>query len=564
MVSMQALLETIRRIGSLGQQPTIPPRTYSANRWNFAPYLAFLVLGLGLVFHPILLSELRMMPGDEGDTRLANYILEYSYRWSVDWLTLHPLNLWDPPFYFPVKNVAAYSEILLGSAPIYWLIRLLRVAPDTSLQIWMMLLLSFNFVSMTLLLRNCLRFTGFASALGGFLFAFGSPRFAQIGHQQLFPQFFTPLAFYGLFRSFEPRGMTSKQGIYLFFVCLAAQFWAGYYLGWSLFFVLLLLAIGALCLPRSRKSLLQHLVKHRRSIALAGLLALVLVAPMADHYLKTIREVGPRAFSDAVELVPRLQTWLYLGGASWLYSWQAQSKLFQPVSYELEQHLGIGWITLIVAIVGFWRFQKARGTWAQVAGLGAIATILLITHYPGGFIPWKYVFGVIPGAVAIRAVARVGILMLIPFSIGLGYFAQASSRSAAFLVAAICLFEQGQGYATYDKLQSRRDIDALVAQVRTECAAFYYSRTYEPNSSQISEQYKLQIDAMWASLQTRVPTINGYAGSAPAGWDDLWENRTFDKAAQSRIRKALDHWTSLHHLDPPRVCWIQSAAPQAH
>jgi hypothetical protein len=534
------------------------PRIRWAISSQLAPLFVFLVLGMWLAFSPTLLSGFRLMPGDPGDTRLANYILEYSYHWLAGWLTFHPLDLWDPPFFFPDKNVAAYSEILLGSAPIYWLLRFLRVAPDTSLQLWMMVLFILNFASMSLFLRNCLGFAGFASALGGFLFAFGSPRLAQIGHQQLLPQFFTVLALYGLFRSFEPRRMTSKEGTYLFFVCVAAQFWAGYYLGWFLFFALLLLGVAALCLPRHRKSLMQHLANHQKAITGGGCLALVLVAAMAYHYLKALRDVGPREFSDAADMIPRLQSWFYLGGASWLYAWQSRFEFFQPASYELEQHLGIGWITLILAVVGFWRFQKARGKWAQVTALCAIATILLTTRYPGGFMPWKYIFGVIPGATAIRAVSRVVFVMLIPFSIGLAYLTQTISRSAGVLIAAICVFEQGQGFAVYDKFELRRDVDALAAQVNKECVAFYYSPFYERKPSETPPPYKLQIDAMWASLRAGVPTINGYAGSFPAEWDDLWELKLFDEAGRSQMRDAIQRWVTRHHLDPAKICWTQS------
>jgi hypothetical protein len=256
-------------------------------------------------------------------------------------------------------------------------------------------------------------------------------------------------------------------------------------------------------------------------------------------------------------MIPPLQSWLYLGGESWLYSWQQQIEFFQLGSYGPEQHLGIGWITLLLAVVGFWRFQKVRGPWAQVTALCAIATILLVVRYPGGFMPWKYVFGVIPGATAIRAVSRVVLLMLIPFSIGLAYLAQTTSRSAAVLIAAICFFEQGQDMVAYDKIELRRDADLLAAQVNKECATFYYSPFYSGSAPDLPPQYKLQIDAMWASLQTGVPTINGYGGGYPEEWGELLENKLLDEAGRLQMRDAIGRWVRRHRLDPAKVCWIQ-------
>src|SRR5439155_20638717 len=128
----------------------------------------------------------------------------YTYRWRQGWLTFLPINLWDQPFFFPTTNAGAYSDILLGSAPVYWLFRMVRFEPDTAFQLWMVAVLLLDFVSMLLFLRNCVGLGLLSSALGAFLFAFGSPRLAQLGHQQLLPQFFTMFGLYGLFRFFDP------------------------------------------------------------------------------------------------------------------------------------------------------------------------------------------------------------------------------------------------------------------------------------------------------------------------------------------------------------------------
>ena len=81
---------------------------------RFLPYLIFLAVGLWFAFYPTLLSGFRRMEIDTGDTRVVNYLLEYSYRWIQSLLALHPISLWDPPFFFPTRNVGAYSEVVLA------------------------------------------------------------------------------------------------------------------------------------------------------------------------------------------------------------------------------------------------------------------------------------------------------------------------------------------------------------------------------------------------------------------------------------------------------------------
>ena len=416
---------------------------------------------------------------------------------------------------------------------------------------------------MILFLRNCLGFDPLPSAVGAFLFAFGGPRLAQLGHQQLLPHFFTIFAIYGLFRFFEPRRMSAGQGIGLFFLCFAAQLWAGFYLGWYLCLGLLALAAWAFCLRRSRQFLVQHLLRHRTSVVTAASMFAVLIAPMAYHYLKALREIGGRPFEDITLMIPPLQSWLYLGPQSWLYSWQTKFGLFQSITYQHEQCLGIGWPTLILAVLGFHRFQKKQGGWATLVGLSALTIVLLTTLYPGGHTPWKYLYRLVPGGSAIRALSREALLMLIPFSIGLAYLVETRKRfMAAIVIAGICVLEQAQHIDAYDKLQLRKDTGAIAERIDKGCEAFYYAPRFR-DRAEAPPQYELQIDAMWAALQTGIPTLNGYSGNLPRGWWDLWENSWVDQQSERRMQEALARWEMFNHLDPTRICWIGSPWPRS-
>ena len=139
---------------------------YGRRAGEALPYLAFVCAGIWCAFYPTLLSGFRQMEINTGDTRLQNYFLEYGYRWLKSWLTLHPVSFWDQPFFFPARNVGAYSDVLLGAAPIYWLLRLFPVEADTAFQLWMIAVLVVDFACMALFLRNCLGFGRLASAVG--------------------------------------------------------------------------------------------------------------------------------------------------------------------------------------------------------------------------------------------------------------------------------------------------------------------------------------------------------------------------------------------------------------
>jgi hypothetical protein len=187
----------------------------------------------------------------------------------------------------------------------------------------------------------------------------------------------------------------------------------------------------------------------------------------------------------------------------------------------------------------------------------ALAILLAVTLYPGGFTPWRLFFNILPGANAIRAVSRIVFLMLVPLSIGLAWFVQTRTRPLlGWLIGAICVLEQGHTTVAYDKLEVRKEIAALARRIGKDCLAFYYSPVFATNTPGIPPEYKFQIDALWASFQRNIPTINGYSGNLPKEWWDLWENEVVDAASHARLREAIARWSASHHLDSSRVCWI--------
>src|SRR5262249_985129 len=92
--------------------------------------------GLLLAFYPVLFTRFPDIPGDHGDARLINYLLEPGWRW----VCREPLHrhLWDLPFFHPVANTGAYSDLLISAGPLYWPWRALGVAPETAFQLWML------------------------------------------------------------------------------------------------------------------------------------------------------------------------------------------------------------------------------------------------------------------------------------------------------------------------------------------------------------------------------------------------------------------------------------------
>ncbi len=549
-----------------------------------------------MAFHPTILSGFQQMQTDLGDTRLNHYILEHSFRWLTG-DSLHA-RFWNPPFFYPQTNVAAYTDILVGAAPLYWLWRGLGVDPDTSFQIWMLAVMSLNFLAAYLWLRRGLRWSlhlePLAASVGAFIFAYGSARVAQLSHQQLLPHFYTIAALYALTRILSPTaegevdavpatGRRTTAWIVVLFASVTLQLYAGFYLGWFLLLALQVatvwLLLLALCSPGFRRRAIPRLWSiisgHWRVIAAASLASAAILAPMALHYLSAGKEVGYRDFDqETISMAPRILSWLNVGYGSWLYGRQAS--LAQFVFPAAQEHrLGLGFVTTLTAAAGFWWGIRQR-PWLRFVAVCALTIGVVVTLFPGGFTPWRYLHGIIPGADAIRALARIGILMLIPAGLGVALGiqwilnarasgsavplprAKASTLSTAFAagLAMVCVAEQGRTTGHHDKFKSRAQVESIVGQIGSgsSCEAFFFSPLMQPG--QLTEDWKFQVDAMWAQMLSGVPTVNGYSGNDPPGWD-LGDNRLRSPADESRMRGALDRWATAKRLDPARICWVR-------
>src|SRR5207249_12268899 len=182
---------------SRGALEALPSKTRVAA--SLGVHTIVLIGGLCSAFHPTLFSGFARLQTDPGDTLLNHYILEHSWRWLTrsDYVGAY----WLPPFFHPQPLALAYSENLLGTAPLYWLLR--AACPQVlAYQLWMLLVTGVTYVSFAAVMRR-LGVGHLLAALGGFVFAFGLSRAGQIEHQQLLPHLFAPWAVLAAWRLLE-------------------------------------------------------------------------------------------------------------------------------------------------------------------------------------------------------------------------------------------------------------------------------------------------------------------------------------------------------------------------
>jgi hypothetical protein len=209
--------------------------------------LLLLAVGLAIAHYPTLFSGFRWMESTLYDGRFFNYVLDHDWRWLTG--VPHHASLWSPPFYHPAQNAGAWSEILLGAAPPYFLARSVGFEMDTAYQCWILSLGLLNFGSMAVFARRALGASWLAASAAGALFAFAGPRIAEAswGHYQVHTQFWTALALLAVATASNGRSERSRRlAAGLVAPCLALQFWSSVYMGWFVGLALPFTLLGAL------------------------------------------------------------------------------------------------------------------------------------------------------------------------------------------------------------------------------------------------------------------------------------------------------------------------------
>ena len=519
------------------------------------PALTAMVVAAGasllLALHTLLASGLQRVPGDPGDVRFVHYCIEHTWAW----LAGHPLHrrFWDLPFFFPAPDTGAYSDVLLGVAPPYWVFRAVGAGPEGAYVGWLLCSTALNAAVATWLFRGALGVRWLAAATGGVLVAAGAPRVHLINHPQLICTYWLLAAVgFGVMALRAPGTRRARVAWVLGGVAAAAQAWASYYLWWFLAFGAAIAFLVGLALGSTRPRVLDALRRDWPAIAVAGALSLLLVLPLFRAWWNAAQAVGLRDARDV--FLARGQSWLNIGPDSWW--WGALVRSSPGMRYQTnEQQYGIGLLTTVAVAFGFWRARHRGGV--VVLGLTAVLLLLLATQVGPwrAAAPWNVVYALVPGARGIRAVPRVGLVLLVAWGAGLALAVDALARSRPRLAAVLvllCVAEQGVADRSFVPALDRERVNRIAREVPPSCAAFFYSPP--PDGW---PPWHAQIDALWVADEARVPTVNGYSGNSPPGWD-LQDCFVRGPADRARLDAALAAWVQRWGLTQP-VCRVPSS-----
>jgi hypothetical protein len=531
--------------------------------------IAFCIGGLLLAHHEMILGQGSYIPpahaghwfgftqSDLGDTRFTQLLLEHAWRWLIGDPMHH--DYWSPPYFYPTTGHIVWNENMLGAAPLYFPYRVIGMDTDNAWMAWIIVTGALNFVATYFLLRRAFGFNVWASSVGAVMFAFSASRTNQTMHWQLFPHYFTAWAAHASYRLANASQLT-ERGRICWIAALAAstvgQLWASIYLGWFLVFVFVVGVSLGLCWTKTRTELWGLVKSNPWTLAITAGLSLAALYPLGWRYLATAGQFGGRPFEEVLTMLPMPHVWLHMGKDSWFYGWLARWPQFSRIPMEHEQRIGFGLVATALTVGGTWRFRKDQ----RLVFVGVLLLILIATttlYTPDGLSPWRIVHRFFPGAQAIRAVARAALVYMLGVAIISAAVLNALSQSQKlkWLVVPLGLvlfFEQGFETPAYTNADNRRDIAQVVKAIEPGCEAFVMSPV-----SGYGPYWKYQLDAMWGAMEAHVPTLNGYGGQNPEGWE-LGDTNLRGPQDGYRVQQAASKWIQAHpELQKKKLCWAQ-------
>ncbi len=472
--------------------------------------LALCGLGLLLQFWPLFFSFFRVTPSDAVDPRLNNLILENIHEFLSG--KMPSSEFFNVPFYYPAKDVGTWTDTLWGAAPFYSFFRWMGLSMTTAYSSWILLLSTLNFGAAYFALNSQFKLKAFGSAIGAFLFAFGAPRMAQIGHAQLFPAFATPLFFGWLYQALFDFPKLNRTKWSLALVALVYQIYCGFYLGWFLCVALTVLALYLMISPKVRSRSILLLKKEWKFLGISGLIAGICLLPQLIPFLRAAKLFGGRSYSGLRATFPRWNSFFHVGDEHRIESWLTPLLKANELPLSHEHKMGIGLITTGLVILGFYWGKKAKVAPVVRAGLVVLLLIVLsISFFKASL--WGLLYLAFPGGKAVRVASRIILILLFGYSVGLAYFFERIKWPSRVAFAFVVVLEQLVMIPTTSVAFLDSRVNQLSVQIPTPCSVFYLLQKNSPLS--IDE---FQMDAMMVAFHSGRKTLNGYYGHDPVEW----------------------------------------------
>lgn len=502
---------------------------------SYLSYSLGLLAGLWYFCFNMIGLDFTHIPGDLGDARFNNYLLEHAHRF----FTLKTGEFWNAPFMYPEKDVISYSDNLLGAAPFYSLFRLLGAEREMAFQLWFLLMCVLNYTACYFFLRFLIK-NNYSAALGAMIFTFSTALYSQMPHAQTYPRFAIPLAVWAMLlytRELKPKYF------FISVMLLVYQFYCGIYLGFLLFIPLAVLFGSTVFLRFGHYKRLMKQSQWWLRMALSGMVGALTLLPIILPYVERAKQIGFYSYETIIQSLPTAISFMYSQHGTLFWDFLAELGVHYPAFWDHQLFPGgIALLCLIAffVLVTVQAFKKKMFS-AQVPEkdflillITIFITFLLFIRF-GDFSLYRILFE-LPGYGSLRALQRVVNVELLFFAIAVSFLSQFILRKEGitgfvmFMVLGTLIvcdnYLRPDFSARYEVETSKQRIVETIQKINTakQDNALSAAKTiisYEPDTLTYAVIY-YHLDAMLASQSMSLKSLNGYSATSPVGFDQYW------------------------------------------
>lgn len=511
-----------------------------------------------IFFRSTLLSWFDRLMGDDGDARLIALIHEHWFevvRGRQSWR--------DPAFFFPQKGVLGYSDGLFLDNIVYLPLRLMRFDIFLASQLTTIVVMTVSYLAMIRILNRYCRLDATHAIPLAMVATFSNGLYLQYGHAQLYALGWIPIIAVLTVESARcARRGPRIGGLFVAGLMTGLLFLTSYYIAW--FSILVLVMVAAVWIVVSLAFNEPPWASIRRAFSV-DLVAVVTgfavgLIPFLVAYLPTMGLTASQSSDEVRSLSPWASDMFNTGAGNLI--WGRILQVNSPHQDRLANIELTGSPTptlialMVIAAFLVWRRRGSAGRVGQL-GIAFAATSLLVWVLPvvtRGWSLWNLVWGLAPGSHAIRVPGRIWLVDNVLVVIAIGVLLGSLFRSAdtpphrpkvpAVLLLSLCwLAAVEQVNFTTNARLDRSDNLALIESVPvppTTCDSFFVIDDRQRGRA------LTELDAMVVSEASDLPTLNGFSGAVPPGWN-LYPD---DAGYVSHV----EQWLEISGLPAAGVC----------
>lgn len=523
---------------------------------GFLVPLLVLLLCECFFFRNVLTTDLLF--GDAGDGRFCTIVVEHWYQVLCGKHSMSDLGI-----FYPVQGTIAYSDMLLGYAPIYCLLRMFHLNMFVAYKWTLILIHMIGTCSMYGLLHRGLLVKRGWALIGTTAFSHaGSYGFIML-HTQLVIVSLVPLLlwFVVLFVKAMYRGNRSKKNLFAFFsiTFFAALMYTGWYIAFftilfAMFFIVMYLLVALATYKKDVCVMISTFFKKLgMDIVLYIVYGVAILLPFFSLYLPLLSSNG-RSYWDTISYIPQPIDLFNMTSSNLCMGWMFDALRLGERSLTGEVWVGLSIVTWILLLgSAFWGIKKLPQKSAKktilVATLLAVFLSFFVSMQIGekGISLWRIIFKFVPGARSVRAIGRYWMFLLLPVSILIAVFGDTCSKNWSdrkrclllgvfFVLLYLSNIRTDAAVAVWHE-EEQLNFLCEVPNPPEDCKAFFVINSAEADREWLYDH----LDAMEIAAYYSLPTLNGYSGVFPEGY------AMFDLGDENYLT-LVDHWIQTHDL----------------